>query len=262
MRWRARVAKAAVSAQVGNDESTKKSKEKDAHDGCFGTGLSWLDGVAAGAVGSSLLSYQLVHHNSILTKTMSISTLLLGPYAAYQKRKLRELGSLRQQQNSLRNETNEFQVQNEVFHRKLQRLDLSVTNLESVETELSLFAKDRTELKRLKHVVERQNEVHKRMKKCLQNQVLQDILEVVVQADQDRDFQISPQELEVLALRMNGIPGVQFNERNFRALMAAGDRRISSVFSMIRTLMSDDDDSNDIFTFRPEELMTEIERVV
>jgi len=260
LRWRARVAKAAVSAQVGTEESTKENKEKDAHDGCFGTGLSWLDGVAAGAVGSSLLSYQL--HHSILTKTMSISTLLLSPYAAYQKRKLRELGSLRQQQNSLRNETNEFQVQNEVLHRKLQRLDLSVTNLESIENELSLFAKDRTELKRLKHVVERQNEVHKRMKKCLQNQVLQDILEVVVQADQDRDFQISPQELEVLALRMNGIAGVQFNERNFRALMAAGDRRISSVFTMIRTLMSDDDDSNNIFTFRPEQLMPEIERVV
>jgi hypothetical protein len=242
----------------GDGVFRKDSKDKgdgNTHDdGCFGTGMSWLDGVAAGAVGSSLLSYQL---NSVLTKVAAVSTLVLGPYAAYQKRKLRLLGGLRQQQNALRHSTNDFQLQNEVLHRKLTRLDSSVSNLEAVEQELALYAKDDTELRRLQHIVARQAEVHVAMRKCLQRQVVSDILEIVVGSDRDRDFAISAQELETMVLRMKALSGVRFNERNFRAHMADGDRSISCVMKMIRQLMMDDDDSNDIFTLSPHDLVSE-----
>jgi hypothetical protein len=263
LRWRARVAKAATSAAMGGQQEgdgvfRKDSKDKgdgdDAHDGCFGTGMTWLDGVAAGAVGSSLLSYQL---HSVLTKVAAVSTLALGPYAAYQKRKLRLLGGLRQQQNALRYSTNDFQLQNEVLHRKLTRLDSSVSNLEAVEQELALYAKDDTELRRLQHIVARQAEVHAAMRKCLQRQVVSDILEIVVGSDRDRDFSISAQESETMVLRMKALSGVRFNERNYRAHMAAGDRSISCVMKMIRELMMDDDDSNDIFTLSPQDLVSE-----
>jgi hypothetical protein len=165
------------------------------------------------------------------------------------------LHSVRQCQNELRREINTFHIQNEVLRRKLQRLDGAVTHLERVEQELARYATNRTDLRKLEHIVQRRTQIHQDMKKCLQKQVLQDILGVVVQADRNQDFQIASQELESMILRMQSIAGVEFNERNFRAIMAAGDRRISSVFSMIRTLMKDDDDSNDVFTFHPEQLV-------
>lgn len=238
-----------------NAKLTKNANNNSDHasDGCCRTGLSWLDGVAAVAVGSSLLSYQV--RDMLVTKTAAVSTLLLGPYAAFQRRKLRDLPSIRRCQNELRREINNFHIQNEVLRRKLQRLDVAVTNLERVEQELGRFATNRTELRKLEHIVQRQTQLNQKMKKCLQTQVLQNILSVVVQGDQNQDFQVAPQELEAMILRMKSITGVEFNERNFRAIMAAGDRRISSVFSMIRTLMKDDDDSNDVFTFHPEQLV-------
>lgn len=253
LRWRARVAKTSV-AQPSVVSDDKKSKEVDtSSDGCCGTGLSWLDGVAAGAIGSSLLSVQA---HSAVTKTASIATLVLGPYAAYQKRKLRLLGSLRKQQNILRATTNNFSVQNEVLHRKLARLDISVSSLEAVEHELALFASNETELNRLKHVVERQREIHAEMKKCLRKQILHDILDVVVHADRDRDFSVSPPEMEIMIVRMNALQGVQFHERLFRARMSQKDRSIGVIMRMIRNLMADDDVSNDIFTLCPQELVT------
>jgi hypothetical protein len=273
LRWRARVAKTTTATIPSADSETKdgflktslsndKEKRHIHNNGCFGTGLSWLDGMAAGAVGSSLLALQQRHLLPIVTHTAAVSTLVMGPYAAYQNRKLRAMGGLRSEHNRLRGDVNEFKVQNEVLLRRMQRLDGAVSSLESAERELSVIVKDQSELERLQRAVARRNQIMGEMKQCLVQQVLQDILAVVVRSDRDSDFQISPQELEVLVLRMKAIAGVQFNERNFRGLMAAGDRRIASVFSMIRTLMKDDDDRNDIFTFHPEDLVSHGNHVV
>jgi prefoldin subunit 5 len=220
---------------------------------------TWLDGMAAGAVASSLLSVRI---HSAWTKISSIFTFLFGPYAALQKRQLRRLGGLRKQQSQLRAEVNDFAVQNEVLQRRLHRLDETVSGLESAETELRLYAKDESQVHRLQFLVERQHQVQAEMKEYLRKQVIHDILQVVVRADRDQDFTISPRELETLVLRCNSIKGVVFHERNFRAQLAAGERSLASIMRIIREVMSDEDSSNDVFTLNPEDLIKERKEIV
>mmetsp|Transcript_23211 Transcript_23211/g.35127 ORF Transcript_23211/g.35127 Transcript_23211/m.35127 type:complete len:268 (-) Transcript_23211:3185-3988(-) len=252
LRWRARNAKASESEIASvrtfeDDTSDDGDVERKGLLAC-----SWLDGFATGAVVSSIFSIQ--QHN-ILTKIAAGSTFLIGPYAAYQRRRLRELGGIRKQQNGLREQTNQYQVQNEVLHRKLSRLDYTVANLQNVENEISLFAKDKSDIERLQQIIHRQNEINIKMKACLRQQILTDIMQVVVNADRDRDFVVEGPELEMLIFRMRSIPGVVFHEHRFRAkVSSSGALTLSSILEMIRHLMADDDESNDIFSLKPQDL--------
>jgi len=252
LRWRARNAKASVSeTATGRTSEDNSSTDEDIERKGL-LACSWLDGVALGAISSSIFSIQ---QHYLLTKIAAGSTFLLGPYVAYQRRRLRELGGLRKQQNKLRAQTNEFQVQNEVLHRKLSTLDNAVSNLQSVENELSLYANDKSEVERLQRIVKRQNELSAKMKACLRQQILTDIMEVVVNADRDRDLDIEGPELEMLIMRMRSISGVIFHERRFRSYVSStGALSLSAVLGLVRHLMADDDESNDIFTLKPQDL--------
>lgn len=259
MRLRARTSKLSESekASVTTSEDLKSNHEDNEHKGLLA--CHWLDGFAAGAVGSSMLAIQ-QHH--ILTRMAAGCTFLMGPYAAYQRRRLRELGGLRIQQNRLREQTNQFQQQNEELNNKLSRLENSVEHLQIVENELSKYAKDKTEVEHLQRIVHRQNEIHIKMKACLRQQILTDIMEVVVHADRDRDFDIEGPELEMLIFRMRGISGVVFHEHRFRAKVSSrGSLTLASILGMIRHLMADDDESNDIFTLKPQDLAASLNKL-
>jgi arginine repressor len=201
-------------------------------------------------VASSILSWQ--DTSNILVKTASATTLLFGPYVAYQRRKLKNLGSLRQAHNNLRGEVNYLANENERLQRTLSKLDSSVVQLERVERELSRIAGSPGQAKLLAEILNEQAEIQQRMKASLKSKILSTILEVVCKSDADGDFVISEKDLQILIVRLNMMDGVYFLEGNFRTLIASRNLSVSSIMSMIRTLLHEKDET--VFLLRPEEL--------
>ena len=57
--------------------------------------------------------------------------------------------------------------------------------------------------------------IQQRAKEDLKTKLKQTLLSVVMRSDVDQDYQIDPEEVDVLVLRLNSIPNVQFNEAVF-----------------------------------------------
>lgn len=57
----------------------------------------------------------------------SYATATLAPYAAYQTHKLKALGSIRGEQNTLRQSTNELTEQNHILSESIDKLEVQVT---------------------------------------------------------------------------------------------------------------------------------------
>jgi septal ring factor EnvC (AmiA/AmiB activator) len=201
-------------------------------------------------VASSILSWQA--SSNILVKTASTTTLLFGPYVAYQHRKLKNLNSLRQAQNNLRGQVNYLVNENERLQRNLSKLDSSVAQLERVERELTRIAGTSYNVKRLVEIVNETNEIQQRMEKSLKSKILSTILGVVCKSDANGDFNISEKELQVLIVRLSMMDGVYFREGNFRKQVASLNLGVSTIMSMIRTLLQENDET--VFSLRPEEL--------
>ena len=214
-----------------------------------------MDSVALSAVGTSLVSWGVAGRDSFLVTVSSGMTLVMGPYTAYQKRRLLELGTLRQQQNGLRKQTNGLVVENDRLNGQVQRLEGSVSRLEQTQDELNqLLPGWQNQQDRLQGVLDQTRTLQQQIRTALRRQVLESILTAVVRSDSDQDFQLTPTETELLIVRLRALPGIRFHERNFRQYMTDGDFTVAAVMQLIRKLMSDDDDTNDIITLAPQDM--------
>jgi len=170
----------------------------------------------------------------------SFSTFALAPYAAYQKRQLKDLGGLRGQHNALRETVNGLTAQNNILDGSIDTLALQVNNLEGVEATLEQVAKDgKTSVTRLTEIIKRNGEIQAKIKTNLERQVIQDLVTIVVATDRDGDFSLNEFELNELVLRLHGRQGVEFHEANFRKLVKA-NCTLASIMKVIRNLMDDD----------------------
>jgi septal ring factor EnvC (AmiA/AmiB activator) len=251
LRWRAHATKAVINYHTLDRHEKEDDDEKigaPTRHACCGATL--MDGVAAAAVASSMITW--METSNILVKIASASTFMFGPFAAFQKRKLRNLGSLRMKQNHLREEVNYLYQEQERLEQNLQKLDSNVVQMENMERDLNRIAGNPQNVHRLLEVTDELRQVHEGIKENLKKSVLQNILTALVQSDTDKNFVIHAREMEILVVRLKLMDGVQFNEHKFRQAMGTGSQSLSSIMMMIRSLLQDDDET--IFVLCPEEV--------
>lgn len=62
--------------------------------------------------------------------------------------------------------------------------------------------------------------IQQNIKTDLRSKIQQTLLNVMMKSDQDEDFEIDPEEIDRLVLRLKNIPGVKFDEAKFRKAIA------------------------------------------
>ena len=81
---------------------------------------------------------------------------------------------------------------------------------------------------------------------------MQNVLEALVQSDSNQDFSLNLGEKEMLILRLSNLPGIVFDDDNFRKMVGDKDLNISHLMQMLRNLMDDGIPENDnIFHLKP-----------
>ena len=95
------------------------------------------------------------------------------------------------------------------------------------------------------------------VKKTLEKQVMQQIIDVVVRCDRDGNFTLTTQETERLKLRLKAMEGIKFNTTNFDHMIASdkNELTVADVMNIIRNLLDDDvKEEDNVFVLDPESL--------
>jgi hypothetical protein len=192
-----------------------------------------------------------------VVNTSCLLTMLLAPYAAIQKRTLRGLGGMRGQQNQLRSSVNAISEQNRILHNSVEKLETEVTKLEHVEEELGEIAKSaQTNVNRLVQIVSENAILQAKIKLHLEQQVIQNVMTIVVTADSNRDWTLCKAEMEMLVMRLKAMPGIEFDEANFRKVCRKDSLTVAEIMNVLRNLLDDDvPEEDNIFHLKPRELL-------
>lgn len=255
LRWRSRLSKEAVSHDdsslaekgkvvveeygLGDSNKTRASLRPPSH--CWSRIFKTL-----AAASSGVALYVLEVDMSWYTAIASSLQIFLSIVLVYAMRRLRIMGSVRQQVQYARQRVNSLATQNERLYRQLQHLDGMSSRLESVRHEMSKLI-GKQDPTRLIHCVERWRVIQQELNAALREQVQQEIIRAVVLTDADSNFVLSAQELERLILRLNNMPGVKLNEHALRQQLEMEDERsVQAILRLIRRILDDTSDNNDV----------------
>lgn len=131
--------------------------------------------------------------------------------------------------------------------------------LSEVEEGLSKIAdKSGTQVSRLVEIVKENGELQLKIKKALERQVMQGIVDAVVTSDKDGNFTLSPKETEMLKMRLRNIDGIVLNQTNFDNMIASDENELTvpDVMNIVRNLLDDDvPRERNVFVLDPESLL-------
>ena len=198
-------------SQIGSppvDASTREIKGAS-NDGWI-TRMPW--GLVEGTCGAAFFvaGFAFFTLAAQLVDLASFSLLLLAPYALYQRRQLRELGSLRQVHNQMRSDVNELAHENEEMKERTTRLEQQIGTLETVESKLQAYTQN-TSVPELVTLVHEHSTLQSEIAHRLQQQVVQQLFAAILSVDSDRDSVLDPPEVERLKTRLSCLPGIVFH---------------------------------------------------
>lgn len=189
---------------------------------------------------SSFVAMQIV--DSVLVMVSSTITIGISLLVLFQRRKIKQLGSLRRQHNNLRRQVNYFVQERERLNRTLSRLDDKMAALSNVPAELKkrLVQNGNTNCDRLVTIVEEQESIQEEIRKKIRQRVLQSIMNICVQADRDDNFCLTQSEIDVLISRLKLVEHIAFHEERLRSILS-DDPTIKSILKVVRSLIDEDD---------------------
>jgi hypothetical protein len=169
----------------------------------------------------------------------------------WQRRRLHRLKSKKGIYESTLAAVTSLTKQNERLYRQLAHLDDQSSRMGRITKELgSTYPNDDME-----HVVDTLREykaVHVQLKNLLHRQVQQQILRAVL-PNEDKDYQLTPEECEQLYVDLQALRGVQVEEERLKALLEEGDggSSLESVQKVLRqvTIDADHPGRTRVFTF-------------
>lgn len=166
--------------------------------------------------------------------------IVLAPYAAYQRKILSNNDGMRTILNKLRKEANNLGTQNDVLHREVGKVEEEVNNLVRCESNLNdIAASQGHDVRLFMDLVKENKESLAGMKESLHGSVMADVMEMVLVADRDEDFQIDPEEVNALVLRMKNLDGVDFDEEEFRKVISTQCLDVNFVILLVKDMMDD-----------------------
>jgi hypothetical protein len=185
---------------------------------------------------------------------MSITLLVISPLVAVQKVKLRKLGGFRGQHNRLREQVGLLHEQNNSLKRSIDELDKQNAKLKQVESNLAAVAnKSGKTVDRLVEIVQENGKIQQEIQTNLHAEVIRQMMTAILQTDADRNFVVSPAEVEILLVRLQNIPGIQIDEAAFRSCLASDEDALTlaDVCNIARNMKNPNAQQHAIWTTSP-----------
>jgi len=154
--------------------------------------------------------------------------------------------------NLLRYEVNRLMEQNEILHNEIDNLEGEIGRLKVFEDKLTAIAEIQgMQVDHLVSLVDENGKVLKEMKQIVKGKILQDMIGVILAADQNRDFKIDEHELQLLTMRLKTMfdaQGITMDIDLFQELVRFNPT-LEGVLQTAKELVSEDDDNDVLFKF-------------
>mmetsp|Transcript_24347 Transcript_24347/g.37032 ORF Transcript_24347/g.37032 Transcript_24347/m.37032 type:complete len:263 (+) Transcript_24347:53-841(+) len=166
--------------------------------------------------------------------------ILIAPYASYQRYELLNMETLRQIQNELRDEVNRLTSENNELEGHTDRLQEQADRTKRAEANLHEIATSQgSNVKALISLVKENGELQTEMKKVLQQQVVEKVMEIIVQSDMNQDFHLEDREIDMVLLRIRSVQGIENLDEDKMKNLLKENRGLEGLMNIIRELSSD-----------------------
>uniref|UniRef100_A0A7S2DX52 Uncharacterized protein n=1 Tax=Helicotheca tamesis TaxID=374047 RepID=A0A7S2DX52_9STRA len=178
--------------------------------------------------------------DSFLVTFVGVVCLIATPAAAIKEVKLTNMEALRALARKMREQVKLFAKQNKRLKSENDRLEKNVNRLKSTESALEEISKQQGQsVEMLIKQVEEFKKIQKDIKQSLEAQIIQNLISVIMAADQDGDFVMEDGEIDELILRLNSVEGVQIDEVLFKKVLKKSNHSLSAVLEIVRNLLDD-----------------------
>lgn len=162
----------------------------------------------------------MVLEDGLLLDALAWTCVFMSSSAAILQRKVSLLEGFRKITNQLRSEVNKMNESNDNLRKQNQRLAKSSKKLADTTSTLeAIGAASGMSVDRLVSQVQQYKEIQASIKADLRSKIKQTLLGAMMQGDENNDGAISAEETDRLVVRLNLMPGVEFNEARFRQVL-------------------------------------------
>jgi len=177
----------------------------------------------------------------------------LSPYAAVQQRKITDVDALSQTTERVKEEVEQLKAENLKLEASVKSLKASNESLLETKKKLdTLKSVEGQSLDELEKQLEESRSILKGMKDDLAGDVMQNIMTVVLAADDNGDMMLSDDEIDQVVKSLESLNGVDINDENARALIIAKGRDIPGLMDVVKTVITADSIDTALVTLRGE----------
>lgn len=146
--------------------------------------------------------------------------------------------ALRQVVNQVRSEVNRLQRENNKLHASNNKLETQVDDLQTCEAKLANITQEQnTNTNTFIYEVKQNALVQEEIQELLMMNVMQNVLSALLQADSDGDFQIDPEEVDILILRVKMLPGVErVDEARIKDILLSKGSTLDAIWEVVNDL--------------------------
>jgi len=187
---------------------------------------------------------------SIMNPMMNIPTLIgsagsaaMGPIAHKNEQEVTDVASMGQVSRRMRLEMDRLAAENKRLKYEVERLESTVGSMEDIENALDEITKQQgASIEALQEQVDYQRGILEEMREDARSGMLQNLLTVIIASDEDGDFTIDPDEIDVLVENIRGA-GFKVNHANFAKVVEEKNGSIQAVLEICKSVMDGGDDT-------------------
>mmetsp|Transcript_17216 Transcript_17216/g.26095 ORF Transcript_17216/g.26095 Transcript_17216/m.26095 type:complete len:251 (-) Transcript_17216:1679-2431(-) len=162
---------------------------------------------------------------------------VVAPIALVQRYSLSKMATFREVHNALRGEVKRFSEENDDLERQTDALSDKAERVKKTEAHLSDIASAQgSSVNNLVNLVAENGKIQAEMEDMIKSQMVEQIMNILVQADRDQDFYVDDNEIDIIILRVRSIRGIEnLDETKVRKLLKS-NRGMEGLFKLIRDM--------------------------
>uniref|UniRef100_A0A7S2JPR6 Uncharacterized protein n=1 Tax=Leptocylindrus danicus TaxID=163516 RepID=A0A7S2JPR6_9STRA len=177
----------------------------------------------------------------LLISVPSALTLAWSILVVFQRKKLNEMQTFRDEMNKARHAVNDVQRENVRLKASVDKFAASEAKLAKTSQQLEEIAsKSGKTVDQVTDATKMNEKLLQQLKEVIQGQVLQEVMRITLKSDRDKDYVLGVNELEILIVRMDLVAGIEFHEDRFRKWAAENAPiTIKEILDVCRNLLDD-----------------------
>jgi len=197
-------------------------------------------GVASGSVVTSVFALVIAGINPFIY-AVAIAGILIPPYSAFQEQKITDCKAMKETNLAMDREMENLQFNNERLQEQNTSLEESVGRLQDMKSAYEECQKmDKISLTKLESQLQTSKRSFLQMEINRTNEIVDNIFDVIINADQDDNWTLDDKEIETLIENIEGIVGVEVADELLKKMIIENGRDLDSILNVIKGLLDGD----------------------